>query len=91
MKWREENSIFRRAMGLQSSGRKPAGKLKKTWQACIKEDLTMLNITEEAAHDGVKWRGFIACPTSMGRKGQETTMMMMMMMNCAVQSSDSET
>ena len=66
----EENSILRRAMNLQLNGRKPVGRPKKTWQACIKEDLTVLNISEEAAYDRVKWRGLITCPTPMGRKGQ---------------------
>ena len=70
VKRREENSILRRAMNLQINGRKPVGRPKKPWQACIKEDLKLLNISEEAAHDRMKWWRLIACLTPMRRKGQ---------------------
>ena len=71
VKRREENSILRKAVDLKLSGRNPAGQPQKTWQACIKEDLTLLNVREGTAHDRVEWQGFIECPTpTRGKKGQ---------------------
>ena len=50
-KRRDENSILRKAMGLEVEGRRPVGRPKKTWSKVVEEDMRKLNIRQDMAED----------------------------------------
>ena len=55
---RDENSILRRAMELKVEGRKPIGRLKKTWSKVVEEGVRKLN-----TEDRTQWRQLMTPPT----------------------------
>ena len=64
---------------LEVEGRRPVGRLKKTWSKVVEEDMRALNIAEDMAEDRKQWRRLISHSTpGVGNWGHETKMMMMM-------------
>ena len=62
VKRRDENSTLRRAMEPEVEGRRPVGRLKKTWSKVVEEDKRKLNITEDMSEDRKQWRQLISLP-----------------------------
>ena len=43
-------------MELELQGRRPVGRLKKTWSKEVEEDMRKLNVTEDVTEDRKQWR-----------------------------------
>ena len=67
---REEGHILRRAVELKVVGKRPVGRLRKTWRQEVEEDLRCLNIREDMVDDRQQWRRLISRPTpAVGQNG----------------------
>ena len=56
VKRRNENNILSRAMELKVEGKRPVGRLKKTWSKIMEKDMRKLNIMEDMTEDRKQWR-----------------------------------
>ena len=60
----EEDEPLRRIMHTEAPGRRPIGRPKKTWKACLKQDMEAAGVQETAADDRAAWRAAINRLTS---------------------------
>lgn len=58
----ERKDVLRRALDLDVDGRRPAGRLKKTWRLCAEEDMSGLNTRKESVYSRQEWEGVVAHP-----------------------------
>ena len=58
-----EGGVERAVRDWTVEGRRPRGRPKKTWMDNVKEDMRVLNITDETAMDRERWRSAIARQT----------------------------
>ena len=57
---REEGEVLATIRDWTVEGRRPRGRPRKTWMDNVREDMRVLNITDETAQDREKWRSAIA-------------------------------
>jgi len=55
--------LARRKVDWEVQGRRPRGRPRKTWMDNVKEDMRMLNMTEDMIEDRQMWRNAIARQT----------------------------
>ena len=72
---RATDNIIGEVYHLSVDGRRPPGRPKKTWYACVKEDLEQLKVKEDTALDRKAWKNVIAGtsnPGGIGNKRRKT-------------------
>ena len=60
---RVEGSLLNEVEEMRIVGRRPVGRPKKNWRACLTEDMNTLGIEEYMAHDRQLWKAVISHPT----------------------------
>ena len=60
---RAEGSLLNEVEGMRIVGRRPVGRPRKKWRACLTEDMNTLRIEEHMAYDLQLWKAAITCPT----------------------------
>ena len=63
VKYRDKNSILRRAMELKMEGRRPVGRPRRPGKMVVEENLRKLNIIEDMVEDRKQWKQLISRPT----------------------------
>ena len=51
IKKKKKNISSDKAVAMEVKGRRPVGKLKKTWSKVVEEDMRKLNITDDMVED----------------------------------------
>ena len=70
VKRRIEGEPIGRISNLEIEGRRSHVRPKESWRKTLEEDMGIMNIREEDAHDRAKWKSLINRPTPQGNRGR---------------------